>query len=302
MFIPKSIIPDNDITIIPKNLYKIIIELIDSEIEDDSFEKINEKILNKIRKILIKRFKSTYFWNTLVLSEKVCEHVYGEYSKKFGNICGARIDIKYDGKNYKCSQHIGIKHTPKNRVPEEKRCKGITKYNNPCKKEGNIEGYCKYHIKDIKIENENKLLNIKKNCNISGKIIKRSIYLDSLYNIIEKLKKKSEFIEKQEIVNKNIEQIYIQKSLTNETKESEESVLKNKPLEKIKKNNCCNYEQITFTNINILILKNIYRKYIKNKQQNTNTNLSALVLILFFTITITKMNQHDFLIFLILNK
>lgn len=208
MYIPTELIPENDISITPKKLYNIVNQLLDKEIDYYNHIEIYVLLLNSVKKNILKRLKNTNLWKRDVLSEKVCEHVYGEYSKKFGQICGSRIDIKCKNNKFLCSQHIGIIHVPKRRsIPDDKKCKGITKYKIPCKKEGVNNGYCKHHVKDIIIENfekENKILNNDKNCKIPKDITKQNINMDSLYNIIEKLKKKSKLIENKENSGNNI--------------------------------------------------------------------------------------------------
>src|ERR1700730_4629478 len=132
MILPNYLIPQNDLQLRPEKIYKVLEELFDDEIDKEEEYII---ILSKLKTNILNNFKKRYLWQTEFLSEKVCEHVYGDKSKKFGQICNSRIDLLYDGKNYKCSRHIGKEHTPKKHViKEEERCTGFNKYNEPCNK------------------------------------------------------------------------------------------------------------------------------------------------------------------------
>lgn len=185
MYIPTDLVPENDITIMPKKIYNIIKELLDIEISFYDNNKQFYNLLKYVKKNILNNISKRTFWQKNVLSRKSCEHVFGENSKRFKQICGARIDIKCEDNKYLCSQHVGIKHIPKQIVSEEKQCHGTTKYKRRCKKKGINNGYCKYHVKDRKIDELQK-----KNKDLITENTKKSVKIESSYNIIDKFKNK----------------------------------------------------------------------------------------------------------------
>lgn len=223
MFIPVDLIPYNDISITPKKVKIIIEQLLDIEINRYDHIKDFYNLLKSIKKNILEIISKTSTWNKELLSLKHCMHIFGENSKKFGNVCGSRIDIKCIENKYLCSQHIGKTHNPKPMFPKERQCNGITKYKQKCKKEGVNNGYCKFHTKDIyieKLENENKILN-------NEKIIKNSINVDSLYNIIEKIKDNLEFTENGKNIEKNVNSEYFKESINKTNIEIYRDIFKN---------------------------------------------------------------------------
>lgn len=209
MYIPTSLIPENDISITPKNIYNIIKELLDIEISFYDHNELFVNLLKSVKKNLLKKLENTNTWVRDVLSKKTCDHVFGENSKRFKDICGSRIDIKYNGNNFRCSKHIDINYEPKKHIiPENERCKGITIRKNQCNKKGlkKYNGNCKYHYQEIQIEElqeENKILNTEKNCKIYKNIVKQSVNIESLYNIINKLRNNEKIFENKRIDEKN---------------------------------------------------------------------------------------------------
>lgn len=192
MYTPNTFVPENDITIKPKNIIKIINNLLDYEIDYYSNNDNYIRLLKIVKKSMINRFKEKYTWKTDVLSHNVCDHIYGEHSKKFKQICGSRIDIKPEGKSFKCAKHIGKSYKPKDRnIDEKSRCIGIKKNGNPCKMEGKHNRYCIYHYNQYKIdklEKDIKDLEIEKIHENVRNIVKSSFNTSSLYNIIENIK------------------------------------------------------------------------------------------------------------------
>lgn len=248
MYIPTDLVPENDITIIPKKIYEIIKELLDIEISFYDNNKQFYNLLKYVKKNILNNISKRTFWQKNVLSRRSCEHVFGENSKRFKQICGARIDIKCEDNKYLCSQHVGIKHIPKQIVSEEKQCHGTTKYKRRCKKKGINNGYCKFHVKDKKIDELQK-----KNINlIAEKNTKNYEKIESSYNIINKFKN-----------NKKI----LKKVYKNKKKQTNAELLE---FSKIKNNNF---------NINILIKNKkiqkykFYKNYINNLKNNINSIL-----------------------------
>lgn len=281
MYIPTDIIPENDISISPKRLYNIIKKLLDNEMDyyDDN-EKFT-KLLKSVKKNMLDRLKKRYTWQTIVLSEKVCEHIYGENSNKFGQICGARIDIHVnsDNKKYRCSMHIDNKHIPKARnIDINKKCKSLKKNGDPCKMEGKYKGYCIYHYDKNKIEKLQKevlILNTEKICNISNEITRNSINIDSLYNIIEKLKSNNNL----EVINsnkfiidplKNKESIDLNINTNIMKKVLNTEYYDHNYFNNIKQIYCSGHEDIIFNNYKINNTNNIYLENIYKKQHNFN--------------------------------
>lgn len=137
------------------------------------------------------------FWILYSMSYKHCEHIYTDRSKKCGQICGIKINLKFDGKNFKCSRHIGIKHTPKAKnLPNENRCNGTNKYGERCKKRIKENGLCIHHYDKNIIINLNNKINIKEKKNIFEKDKIKNIHnnvkevsIKSLYEIVENFKK-----------------------------------------------------------------------------------------------------------------
>lgn len=278
MYIPSHTIPKNDLLIKPNKIYEIIKVLLDYEIE---FYSHNEKfinLLNTVKKNILDKFRRRYTWQTEVLSEQVCEHLHGEKSKKYGQICGRRIDIKFDGKNYKCAKHIGIKYKPKARnIPDNMKCKSLKKNGHPCSMYGKIKygGNCVYHFKEEKpkilqdkviiLEKENNLLNSKENCK------------NSLYNIIEKLNENTDFIEKNEIIkNISFEDKPLIKDLKSQSAELNSNInnfkVKLKIIREVLNTKYCTNNN--YNNIYLVFIENldnydpkIYMKYTYNKNE-----------------------------------
>lgn len=251
MYIPTDLVPENDITIIPKKIYNIIKELLDIEISFYDNNKQFYNLLKYVKKNILNNISKRTFWQKNVLSRKSCEHVFGENSKRFKQICGARIDIKCEDNKYLCSQHVGIKHIPKQIVSEKNQCHGTTKYKRRCKKNGINNGYCKYHVKDRnfdELQKENKNL-------ITEKNTKNSVKIESSYNIIDKFKN-----------NKKI----LKKVYKNKKKQTNVELL---DFEKRKNNRF---------NINILIKNKktpkyrFYKNYINNLKNNINKYIKSI--------------------------
>lgn len=276
MYIPSYTIPKNDLLIKPNKIYEIIKVLLDYEIE---FYSHNEKfinLLNTVKKNILDKFRRRYTWQTEVLSEQVCEHLHGEKSKKCGQICGRRIDIKFDGKSYKCAKHIGIKYKPKARnIPDNMKCKSLKKNGHPCSMYGKIKygGNCVYHFKEEKteisqdkviiLENENNLLNTKENCK------------NYLYNIIEKLNENTDFIEKKEIIkNISFEDKPLIKDLKSQSTELNSNInnfkVKLKIMKEVLNTKYCtnnNYNNIYLIFISYLSIEKLYEIYVYNKNE-----------------------------------
>lgn len=285
MYIPSYTIPKNDLLIKPNKIYEIIKVLLDYEIEFYSHNEKFVNLLNTVKKNMLDKFKRRYTWQTEVLSEQVCEHLYGEKSKKYGQICGRRIDINFDGKNYKCAKHIGIKHKPKARnIPENIKCKSLKKNGHPCSMYGKIKygGNCVYHFKEEKteilqdkviiLENENNLLNTEENCKNSKELVRTSININSLYNIIEKLNENTDFIEKKEII----------KNISSE----------DKPLIKDLKSQSTELN----SNINNFKIKLKIMREVLNTKYCSNNNYNNIYLILISSFSIEKLDSNDILI------
>lgn len=84
MFIPDEMIPKNDILVKPINIYNFLEKLFNKEIDNYSYKEDYKDLLKVIKNNILDNFKKRYFWQVNVLSEKTCEHVYGEHSKKYG--------------------------------------------------------------------------------------------------------------------------------------------------------------------------------------------------------------------------
>lgn len=148
-------LPKNEITITPEKLYNLIIDIIDTNIISYDYNEQYIKLLKDLKNEIGYELKKTYNWSTVMLSHKVCDHIYTENSKEYGNMCGKRIDIKTNDKNYKCSIHVEkSKHTPKKRkVDDSLRCPGLNMYGEQCRlrKQNKYNGYCRYHYQEDKI-------------------------------------------------------------------------------------------------------------------------------------------------------
>lgn len=310
-------IPINDFPIIPEQQYKQLNNLFNNIYGDFACDQIEPRrtlyleCYNIIKEKVINLFKSNSFWIRDCMSEKHCDHIYGEHSEKHGDICKRSIELKFDGKNYLCSRHIGIKHIPKpNNIPEEERCKGITYYGKPCKRRRKKNNYCIYHIEDEKkVEKindlEKKILNIEQNKIINDikDIVKKTVNINSLYNIVNNLKyNKSLDINKEvnllnnieiiqynsndvEIVNENINdddenesEHYIYYDSDGDIYESDEENTLEKNYNKIKYINeiyINKYKNFIITEIDKL--KDVYKdKYMKKWNKNINYSINYL--------------------------
>lgn len=204
-------IPNKDIKVIPKNQYKEILKLFENIYEDFIIDQdvIKKKYylqaFNIIKKEILNLFTSKLFWKLYSLSTKCCEHIYGYNSKYCGEICGRTIELKFDGYNYKCSRHIGVKHIPiSNNIPNDKKCKGFTKYNKPCKRRSTNGNFCIYHcnkelLKKVDVfEKERFHKDIKE-------IIEKGVDVDCIYNIINNIKENKILLNQEIDILSNIE-------------------------------------------------------------------------------------------------
>lgn len=233
-------VPKNDITIRPIIMINEINKIF-TKIKDD-FEYKNEKYMKVLHTIIGElryNINKQYFWY-LISSEKICSHTFTTNSKKFGMMCGKRIDITCKKDKYKCSEHVNKNHIPKKRNKDGKvLCKNLNKHKKPCELEGKYEGYCKYHYKpdnntNIKevikknIETMDKINNTNK-CNNFLKRVKKKenivISFNGEYNYIKEIVDKSFNVDKlyeivEEVKNNNIN--YILEPLNNVIKEIKE--------------------------------------------------------------------------------
>lgn len=264
MYTPSTIIPENDISITPSKIYNIIEKLLDYEIDYYNDNNKAVKLLKLVKKSMLTKFKERYTWKTEVLSQKVCDHMYGEHSKRFKQICGSRIDIKPEGKSFKCAKHIGKNYKPKDRnVDEKARCIGIKKNGNPCKMEGKHNRYCIYHYNQYKIdklENDIKDLEIEKIHENVRNIVKSSFNTSSLYNIIENVKnsniikeKNKQSIELLEIAPHNLNN----SNTSNKFAKIKEIIKNNEILENFNKLDIVNNFKNRLDNLNKKISENI---------------------------------------------
>lgn len=170
-------IPKNDITITPNKIHTLINDFFDIKIDHYSFNSEFVKLLSFIKDDLLSELSKTYIWQTTLLSYRYCEHKYGPISKKFGQLCGNKIDIQTEGNNYLCSIHISKKkYTPKKRiVDEETKCPALNMKGGPCglRKKTIYNGYCKYHYQ------ENKLVLLEKEI-MNGKKVNLSNYVKDM--------------------------------------------------------------------------------------------------------------------------
>lgn len=198
-------IPNKDIKVIPLNQYKQIMNLFNNIYEEffvdqeENRKKYYLQAFNIIKKRVIELFSSNCFWTLYSLSRNCCDHVYGKNSKYCGEICGRTIELKFDGKNYRCSRHIGIKHVPiPNNISEKEKCKGVTKYNRPCKRRATKDIFCVYHYNEKLSKKVDTFEKEKLHRNIKN-IIKGTINMDCIYNIINNIKKEDKYFFEQEI-------------------------------------------------------------------------------------------------------
>lgn len=205
MYIPSQFIPENDISIKPKKVYIMIKDLLNREIDFYDNNKDFVILLNSVKKNMLNEFSKRYIWQTELASDKTCEHLFGEKSRKHGEMCGRRIDIKAEKENtqYRCSMHIDNKYKPKSRIIDPKDlCKGIKKNGDSCSMKGIHKGYCIYHNGQNKIKKLQKKVNKIEQDNIIRdikEITKKSVNIKS-FDIVEELKIKP-FINELEIKN-----------------------------------------------------------------------------------------------------
>jgi hypothetical protein len=175
---------------------------------------------NLIQYELYKRINDKKFWIEL-LSKKTCDYIYKD-GKRYKEVCGKSIEIECnDGlESFKCAKHVSkksYKSCTKN-INKDNLCIHVNNKNKPCGKNKYTNNYCIYHYGNAYEYNKSKYINyldinkeldilynieiIYSNNSINNKIIsnrdkikndakdidKKSININSLYNIVEDIK------------------------------------------------------------------------------------------------------------------
>lgn len=152
-------IPNTSLTIVPKNQYHQLIQLLDNIyqswiIDQDEIRRNNFVFFFNIIKTEIEQlFKNNHFWIVYSMNSGYCMHI-----NKKGEICNRRIDINCNEKEkyskWKCYHHISktiYSSKKRDSVDNSKKCIGTTKYGTqrrPCKNlKWNNMDYCKVHLK-----------------------------------------------------------------------------------------------------------------------------------------------------------
>jgi hypothetical protein len=197
---------------------------------DEEMERYNDQYysgvydcLNLINYNLFNEINTKQFWKSL-LTEHTCDYEHKD-EKNYKKICNRSIYIKClnDNGKYRCCRHApkDSYEKNKNKIEENERCIGITKYNERCNIKKKFGNYCVHHvpknkttIEDItennivqKIDEDNKVNEIKLICynnrNFGTQIIQEDEPNKEIIELLEK-EKINKFPKKSEV-----DQIYI---------------------------------------------------------------------------------------------
>lgn len=289
----QSYIPKQDIKVRPSAIVKELYNLLDMEIEDNSFEDITSKnnlrYINKLYKKMKELLVNYHFWYNVSSYNFCCYQFRNPKNKNdIGKICGRRINIKnsYDSNSNKflCSEH-DRNHRKNHSKPiklkeNEILCTHINKDGTNCKYSSKINELCTKHYKHIykidKNEIYNKIIFYKDYTNINSEI-KLFNNID-FYNTVDNLKNVINIDDKITFLENNIQENINQPTM--ELLEIAPNNLNNSnssnKFAKIKKiiKNCKNLENLNIDSNNDNIhskIKQLNNKLIKNKENNKST-------------------------------
>ena len=168
----QSYIPKQDIKVRPSAIVKELYNLLDMEIEDNSFEDITSKnnlrYINKLYKKMKELLVNYHFWYNVSSYNFCCYQFRNPKNKNdIGKICGRRINTKnsYDCKSNKffCSEHDRNHrkyHSKPIKIKEnEILCNHINKDGSNCKYSSKLNGLCTKHHKYIYKVDKNEIYN-----------------------------------------------------------------------------------------------------------------------------------------------